>query len=71
MSEFVFVIPAGWTKVSDSFIPETGSIVGDWVNMNDMVSLSDALKARSEIPQDVMLIEARLFNGEVLVVRVG
>ena len=71
MSEFLFILPGGWTQMSAECVGEIGSIIGDWLAVNDLASLSDALKARGDIAEDAVLVEARLFNGEVLAVRLG
>ena len=69
MSEFVFVIPAGWTQISSEIISQIGSPIGDWLTIGDMLSLTEALRSYDAFPQDIVVTEARFFNGEVLVVR--
>jgi hypothetical protein len=69
VSDFLFILPSGWTQMSAECVG--GSIIGDWLAANDLTSLSDALKARGDIAEDSVLVEARLFNGEVLAVRLG
>jgi hypothetical protein len=69
MSEFVFVIPEGWTQISEEVISQIGSPIGDWINIGDMLSLTEALRTYNAFPADIVVTEARFFNGEVLVVR--
>ncbi len=71
MSEFLFIIPAGWTKISTNAIEQIGSSIGDWLQVNDYNSLSEALIAQNEIAPDMRVWEAKFFNGEVLAVRIG
>lgn len=69
MSEFLFVIPAGWTQISSIAVSEVGSVIGDWLAVNDLNALTEALRVRGDIPSDAIIVEARFFNGEVLAVR--
>ena len=71
MGEFVFIIPTGWVQISEYVISQIGSLVTDWVNAQDMTQLTDALKLHEAIPQDTSVAEAKFFNGEVLVVKLG
>lgn len=71
MGNFIFIIPEDWTQISSQAIGEIGSPITDWVNINDMNSLTEALRLHNEIPQDMTVWEAKFFNGEVLAVRIG
>jgi hypothetical protein len=67
MSSFIFVIPEGWTQISQTMIDQIGAntIVG-WVNMADYYSLGQALR---EIGGPESISEAVFFNSEILAVR--
>lgn len=71
MSDFLFILPVGWLQISEEVISQIGSPVGDWVNMQDMTSLTDALKLHMAIPEVSTVAEAKFFNGEVLAVKLG
>jgi hypothetical protein len=71
MSDFLFIIPEGWVQIPEEVISQIGSLVTDWVNMQNWTELSDALKVQGAIPQDMNVAEAKFFNGEVLVVKLG
>lgn len=71
MSEFIFIIPEGWTQISPETVGLIGSPIGEWININDMNSLTEALVTYNEIAQDMRVWEAKFFNGEVLAVRIG
>ena len=71
MSDFLFILPTGWMQMPEDAVGEIGSSIGDWLAVNDLASLSDALKAGGYLTEESILVEARLFNGEVLAVRLG
>ena len=71
MSDFVFIIPAGWLQISEYVISQIGSPIGDWINMQDMTSLTDALLAYEAIPVGTTVAAAKFFDGEVLAVKLG
>lgn len=71
MSDFVFIIPQGWQQVSAEVIGNIGSILGDWLTINDYTSLTDSLREYGEIPMDKTVAAAHLFNGEVLAIQLG
>jgi len=71
MSEFLFVIPSGWVQIPESVISLIGSPIGDWINMQDMTSLTDALLSYEAIPVGTTVANAKFFNGEVLAVKLG
>ena len=67
MSEFLFVVPAGWTQISQEMIDQIGAnkILG-WVQMGDYYTLGQALR---EIGGPESISEAVFFNSEILAVR--
>jgi hypothetical protein len=71
MSEFMFIIPQGWTEVSSEILGEIGSIMGDLVNANNFPQITEILQGYGVVPLDMNVYDARLFNGEVLVIRMA
>ena len=67
MSEFLFIIPAGWTKISQEMIDQIGAnLILDWVQSSQYGVLGQALR---EIGGPESITEAVFFNSEVLAVR--
>lgn len=67
MSEFVFIIPAGWTQISQEIIDQIGAIqIDNWVKMADYFTLGTALREAGG-PESIS--EAVFFNSEILAVR--
>lgn len=67
MSNFIFVIPEGWTRISQDMIDQIGAnIIAGWVNMADYYSLGTALR---EVGGPESISEAIFFNSEILAVR--
>jgi hypothetical protein len=68
MSEFLFVIPTGWTQISQEMIDAVGgvNVVGGWVQTSDFHTLGQALREAGG-PESIS--EAVFFNSEILAVR--
>lgn len=67
MSSFLFIIPSGWTQISQEMIDQIGVIqIDSWVKMGDFYSLGQALR---EIGGPESISEAVFFNAEILAVR--
>lgn len=67
MSNFLFVIPEGWTQISQEMIDQIGAIqIDNWVKMADYYSVGQALR---EIGGPESISEAVFFNSEILAVR--
>lgn len=67
MSEFVFIIPAGWTRISQDMIDLIGATLIDaWVKSGDYYSLGTALRENGG-PESIN--EAVFFNAEILAVK--
>jgi hypothetical protein len=67
MSGFLFIIPSGWTQISQEMIDQIGAIqIDNWVKMGDFYSLGQALR---EIGGPESISEAVFFNAEILAVR--
>ena len=71
MSEFIFIIPDGWIQIGQDVLSEIGSIVGDWLTIGDLGSLSEELRTRGILVGDQNIADAKMFNGEVLAIRIG
>lgn len=67
MSSFLFIIPEGWTQISQELIDTIGAIqIDNWVKMADYYSLGRALREAGG-PESIS--EAVFFNTEILAVR--
>lgn len=67
MSNFLFIIPDGWTQISQEIIEQIGVIqIDNWVKMSDYYSLGQALREAGG-PESIS--EAVFFNAEILAVR--
>lgn len=77
MSQFLFIIPDGWTKLDWATLTSMEGVnlshpaVTSYISGGDINGLSDQLKLAGAIPEDAYLNEAKLFNDEVLIVRLG
>lgn len=67
MSDFIFIVPEGWTQISQEMIDQIGAnqILG-WVQSSDYGTLGVALR---EIGGPESISEAVFFNSEILAVR--
>jgi hypothetical protein len=67
MSEFVFVVPTGWTQISQEMIDLLGAnVILGWIQTNDISTLGQALREAGG-PESIS--EAVFFNSEILAVR--
>ncbi len=67
MSNFLFIIPDGWTQISQEIIEQIGVIqIDNWVKMSDYYPLGQALREAGG-PESIS--EAVFFNAEILAVR--
>ncbi len=67
MGSFLFIIPEGWTQISQELIDTIGAIqIDNWVKMADYYSLGQALREAGG-PESIS--EAVFFNAEILAVR--
>lgn len=67
MSEFLFIVPQGWTQISQEMIDLIGvTTIDAWVKMSDYYSLGTALR---EIGGPESISEAVFFNAEILAVK--
>jgi hypothetical protein len=67
MGEFLFIVPEGWTRISQEMIDQIGAnqILG-WVQTSDYGTLGIALREAGG-PESIS--EAVFFNSEILAVR--
>lgn len=67
MSDFLFVVPSGWTQISPEMIERIGAnMIDGWVKSSDLSTLATALREAGG-PESVS--EAVFFNSEILAVR--
>jgi hypothetical protein len=67
MSEFLFIVPPGWTQISQEMIDTIGAnVILGWVQTSDYHTLGQALR---EIGGPESISEAVFFNSEILAVR--
>lgn len=74
MSDFLFIIPEGWTALPVGVIdhiPAGISVVQTWIDTGNVGELTTALHDAEQLSLDQYVIEAKLFNGEMLVVRLA
>lgn len=73
MSEFLFVIPTGWTQLDINEVTNAiqMSQIQDYLNTQNWLYLGDDLKNAGLIAQEAYLHEAKMFNAEVFIVRLG
>lgn len=67
MSQFLFIIPEGWTQISQELVDTIGALqIDNWVKMADFYTLGQALREAGG-PESIS--EAVFFNAEILAVR--
>lgn len=71
MSDFVFVIPQGWTQIPVEYVYQIGPAAIENYVASGLSYLEQELIAAGALPAGTTVSEARFFNGEVLVVRLG
>jgi hypothetical protein len=73
MSDFIFIIPEGWTQLNIDEVTSAIQMtqIQDYLNTQSWLYLGDDLKNASLIPQEAYLHEAKMFNAEVFIVRLG
>jgi len=77
MSDFIFIIPPEWTQLDWQTLANMDGVnlgyaaVTNYIAGGDLLGLSDQLKLAGAISQEAYLIEAKLFNDQVFIVRLG
>lgn len=75
MSDFLFIIPSGWTEFpvgTIDLIPAGIGSVQSWIDSGSVSLLDEAMRDAGILTDpEKRIVEARLFNGESLVVRFG
>lgn len=76
MSEFLFVIPEGWIEVdwatASAANPQLNPVnIEAWSAQGRLDYISDALVAQNMLQPGDVIIDAKLFNGEVFAIKLG
>lgn len=76
MSNFIFVIPLGWTgldwtSITNNIPDMSKGNVEEWIRTNSLSIIEDILKTHNIIPQSSSLQEVVLFDDSVFAVRLG
>lgn len=74
MSDFLFIAPEGWTTFSPeqlTLLAQPISIVQTWAENGNLFDLTAMMRDAGLLQPNEYLIEGRVFNGEILVARVG
>jgi hypothetical protein len=73
MSEFLLVIPEGWTQISMDAATQIPGVsaggINSWIGSNYFDIMTSELS--SLFPPGAVVLEAQVFNGETLLVRLG
>ena len=76
MSEFLLIVPSGWTSLDWSYLSNnvadlTMTSVLNCIQSNNYSLIEDALKGCGAIPVESSLIEAKLIDDTYFLVRLG
>lgn len=74
MNDFTFIAPEDWTPTPDGFvdlIPSGISSVQTWIDTQTWYALEEELHNNDLLPLNHHILEARLFNGEILMLRLA
>lgn len=72
MSDFIFVIPEGWMQVSDEVVNNVGAASMAGLASSGMFSgLTDVLREQGAIGPEDNIYDAKMFNNEILVIKLG
>ena len=75
MSDFLFIIPDGWVQITPEQIDlvQAGpSSLESWANSGSFSLVDQALRGAGILTDpEIRVAEARMFNGNILVVRFG
>lgn len=74
MSDFLLVIPDGWTDTPAGtldLIPAGVSGVESWISAQAFHQLEEAMQVNGLLPENHHVLEARIFNGSELVLRLA
>lgn len=76
MSEFLVIIPSGWTQLDWQFITNNvadmspGNVL-NWTNSTDYSYIEAGLKVNGIIPDNTTVVEAKLIDDTYFMVRLG
>lgn len=76
MAEFLFIVPEGWTQldwqtITNSLPNMGGPYVTRLLQSGGLMDIEATLKEGGIIPAEASLIDAKLFNDEVFIVKLG
>lgn len=75
MSDFILVIPQGWTRLdleATTLIPGVSiPAIENWIASGYLTIMAQELINGGILPADTIILEAQIFNGEMLLVRLG
>lgn len=76
MGEFLFIIPEGWTQLDWQYITNNlpnmgGPYVSSLLQAGTLMDIEATLKEGGVIPAESSLVDAKLFNDEVFIVKLG
>ena len=76
MSEFLLIVPEGWTQLDWAYLSNNVSglnhpQVMDWVATGYMLDLEIILKEQDVIPDEASLISAKLIDDTYFLVKLG
>lgn len=73
MGDFLFILPEGWSELPKEAvdnIPAGLTAIETWISTSNFQDLTTALQESGGLPLTQYVEEAKLFNGEMLVVRI-
>lgn len=72
MADFLFIIPAGWTRLPEDTlerIAEGPSTLISYIENGSTSTVNELLHSNGIIPETTSVIEAKVFNGDIVVIR--
>lgn len=75
MSDFLLIIPSGWTQLDWQFITNHSDlslqVTLEWISTTSWSSIEYALKSIDAIPQTSSVLNAKLFDDTFFMVLLG
>ena len=65
MSEFLFIIPGGWTQID---ITASG-MSAETIQCSSMQTITEMLRLAGLIGEQDIVVESRVFDGEVFIIK--
>lgn len=69
MSDFLFVIPPEWREIDIVSTGMGAETIASIIATSVFVSITEMLRINSIISEDEQVIDARLFNNEVFIIK--